>query len=329
MSVTNPGTAECSGADPVSHRGREPARPRVSVVIPTYNRAALCARAVRSALAQTLKDVEVIVVDDGSTDGTRERLASEFGSAVRVLCQSNAGVSAARNAGVRAARAPLIAFLDSDDTWHVDKLEAQVAWLDSHPDFALVLCDLAIVRTDGSLAGTLSRRSRLPRDGDILADVLRAPALVPSTVLVRKRAFEEVGGFDADLRTAEDVDLHLRIAARHKIGLLDRPLVTILQGDGSGLSMLDQTNRDHVFAVSRFIASHRGLLAPAEARRAMFSLLRYNAWSAASCGRPLEGLGYAVRALASLSSVPDLLAILALLPLVARVSLKNAIKSVR
>ncbi len=327
MQTTHPSRE--SPVPPGAAAGARALAATVSVVIPTYNRAALCARAVRSALAQTLPPCQIIVVDDGSTDDTRERLQQEFGEHVQLIAQANQGVSAARNAGAAAARGKYIAFLDSDDLWSPEKLARQVAWLEARPDYAMVLCDLAVVRPDGSAAPPISRRGRLPSDGRILKDVLKAPALIPSSMLILRETFEALQGFDTSLRTAEDLDFHMRAAARASIGLIELPLVTITQGDSTGLSALDRTNRDHVFAVSRFIAQNRHLIGPEDARSALFKVLRYNAWSAASGNRPAEGLGFAVRALRHVAGPADLLSVASLAPLIGKVAIKRALNSLR
>ena len=113
--------------------------PRVSVVIPTYNRAGCLPRAIDSVLAQTFDDYEIIVIDDGSSDNTSEVLAA-YGDRVCVVKQVNQGVSAARNHGIRVARGEFVAFLDSDDEWLPRKLEAQVQYLNSHSDVGFAGC---------------------------------------------------------------------------------------------------------------------------------------------------------------------------------------------
>src|SRR4051812_39304412 len=114
----------------------------VSVIIPTYNRRELVCRAIDSVLAQSRPVAEIVVVDDGSTDGTIDALDARYGAKLRCVSQANAGVAAARNHGLRLAQGRFIAFLDSDDEWEEDKTRAQRQWLDDHPDFGMVLCDV-------------------------------------------------------------------------------------------------------------------------------------------------------------------------------------------
>src|SRR5438132_11460312 len=116
---------------------------KVSVVIPTYNRAHVVVEAIDSALAQTFPDLEVIVVDDGSSDDTASRVRGHPDPRVRYLVRPHAGVSATRNAGIAAARGTLLSFLDSDDLWRPDKLAREVAFLEAHPDVAALFSDAA------------------------------------------------------------------------------------------------------------------------------------------------------------------------------------------
>lgn len=293
---------------------RSPPKPLVSAIIPSYNRAHLCARAVRSALEQVNASIEVIVVDDGSTDGTQSLLEAEFGARVQVVWQPNQGVSAARNSGITRASGEFIAFLDSDDQWLPHKTERQLHWLLSRPDYGMVLCDLITVDADGREIRRTCRRDNIPSDGHILEHLLSAPYLVPSSVMIRRSVIDDVGSFDTGLATAEDLDFHLRVAARHRIGLLEEHLVLIGATGPDGLSALARTNYDHVEAVLRFLRSHRQLITPRRRERALFDLYWLNARSTAREGRTPEAmrfLGYAVR---HVRSPGDLLQLCALAP---------------
>jgi glycosyltransferase involved in cell wall biosynthesis len=173
--------------------------PNISVVIPTYNRNFCIGRAIASVLRQTCAATELIVVDDGSTDNTRDLIAS-YGSAVKYLFQPNAGVSAARNTGVRAARSDWIAFLDSDDEWLADKLRVQCTDLSNHPQAIAHMVDC---RMDGLLGeenhsqrsifrmrNLLDEFSQHPLRQRPLCDVLTS-AFFPSAWLIKRAAIEQ------------------------------------------------------------------------------------------------------------------------------------------
>ncbi|MGY1457212.1 MULTISPECIES: glycosyltransferase [unclassified Luteimonas] len=224
--------------------------PETSVIIPTWNRRDLIARAIDSVLAQTRAVEEIIVVDDGSSDGTREYLADRYGKRIVYVYQDNAGVSAARNRGLALARGRYLALLDSDDEWLPEKTQRQVEFLEAHPDIGMVLCNVLRVNPDGSLIDVFDRRRQIPDDGPALRWVLRDPALAPLSVLMRREVYDTVGGFDEGLRTAEDLDFHLRVAARWPIGVVAAPLARALRGH-DGLSSLPSTEVDYIRVMER------------------------------------------------------------------------------
>ncbi len=140
----------------------------MSAIIPTYNRRELVQHAIDSALAQTRPVDEIIVIDDGSTDGTGDALRARYGERIRYHWQANAGVAAARNAGMAMARGRYFALLDSDDAWRAEKTARQVAWLDARPDFGMVLCDVIRVDVGRKPYDVFHRRELLPADGWVL-----------------------------------------------------------------------------------------------------------------------------------------------------------------
>jgi glycosyltransferase involved in cell wall biosynthesis len=193
----------------------------VTAVIPTYNYGRFVTQAVDSALAQTYGNVEILVVDDGSTDDTRERLAP-YADRIRYLYQENQSVAAARNTGIRAAKGNLIAFLDADDLWHPHKLELQMRYLADHPAVQLVAVDrlTASAETWPPLTSLAHPRAR-PITAE---ELVLQPHFAPSGVLVRKECFDTVGFFDTSLRNAEDYDMWIRIACRFAVVKLEVPL---------------------------------------------------------------------------------------------------------
>jgi len=281
------------------------------------------ARAVESALAQTYPNIEVIVVDDGSSDGTHAKLSALFADRIVIVRQANGGVSSARNSGVARATGDYIALLDSDDYWLPEKIALQADFLEHHPDYGMVLCNLSNFHVDGRELGTTDRRSSLPRDGDILEHVILAPSLVPSSVMIRRKLYEELGGFDTTLTTAEDLDFHLKAAMRTRIALIERPLVRFSRGDDAGLSMLSRTNHDHVYVVQRFIEGSGDRLSLEQKRSAMFKALSYNALSTASGGRVRDCVHFGMRALPYASGIQDYQTLTRVIPKAAKSALKR------
>ncbi len=262
-------------------------RSSVSVVIPTYNRANIVLRALRSVFDQTDPVQEVLLIDDGSTDNTEAVVRQAYGARVRYIRQANAGVSAARNRGIRASHSDLVAFLDSDDLWLPEKTRLQVEFMHQHPAFGMVLCDVERVSEDGSLIDVLRRREVLPADGMIFRDVLRNSALVPASAMVRREVFDSVGVFDESLRTAEDLDFHLRVARLWPIGVVERPLVRAIRGHG-GLSAAPSAYDDLVAVYLKIATLVRGEVPPEELDTAVASAYLRRARGALIGGRWLE-----------------------------------------
>jgi glycosyltransferase involved in cell wall biosynthesis len=193
----------------------------VTAVIATYNYGRFVTQAVESVLAQTYGNIEVIVVDDGSNDDTREQLAP-YTDRIRYIYQENQSVAAARNTGIRAAAGDLIAFLDADDVWHPQKLELQMDYLAGHPAVGLVAVERLAA---GAASWPPPNGLAHPRARPItVEDLILRPLFAPSGVLVRKQCFDSVGFFDSSLRNAEDYDMWIRIACRYPIVKLEVPL---------------------------------------------------------------------------------------------------------
>lgn len=197
---------------------------KVSVIIPTYNRASLVGRAVVSVLTQKEPADEILVVDDGSTDETRagvEKLA-ESHPAVKYLHQSNQGPAAARNAGIRNARSNFIAFLDSDDEWLPGKIQAQLRFFEENPDYLICQTEEIWIR-NGRRVNPMKKHQKF--GGEIFEKCLPLCMVSPSAVMVRREFFDRVGLFDESLPACEDYDLWLRASARFPIGFIEKPYV--------------------------------------------------------------------------------------------------------
>ena len=211
--------------------------PKVSVIIPTYNAAQTVGRAISSVLAQSYKDFEVIVVDDGSSDNTRQVLASNFAN-VQYFYQTNQERSAARNHGIAMACGEYVAFLDADDWWEPNKLELQVTVMESDPTVGLVYSAYHEVTDTGQ--AILRSRSTGDQPGVRLFDQLVLGNIIgsPSFVMARRHEVMRVGGFDEALRQSEDWDLWLRLAAESLVAYIDKPLTFYRRSSGAQLQRL-------------------------------------------------------------------------------------------
>jgi len=204
-------------------------RCNVSVVIPTYNRAQYLARAVLSVCRQTCRCREIIIIDDGSSDGSAalvHKLAETSHIPIRYLYQDNRGPAAARNHGIRVAASETISFLDSDDHWHRKKLEFQYGQLLEQPDFMISHTMEKWLRRGEHLN---QKKNHIPRHGDIFTQCLQLCAVGMSTVMVKRSLFSEVGLFDETLPCCEDYDMWLRVSALYPFLLVAAPL-TVKEG---------------------------------------------------------------------------------------------------
>ncbi len=208
---------------------------KISVIIPTYNRKHTLHRAIESVLNQTFKPLEIIVVDDGSNDGTGEWVEETYPS-IKYIFIKNSGVSAARNTGVRSANGQWIAFLDSDDEWMPEKLEQQSLLLGADRDAALCHTNEIWIR-NGVRVNQLKKHTKF--GGYIFEKCLDICRISPSSAILSKKIFTNIGYFDESLKVCEDYDMWLRVAAKHKILFLDYPLITKYGGHRDQLSRVN------------------------------------------------------------------------------------------
>ena len=206
--------------------------PAVSVIIPTHNRWPMIGEAVESVLAQSFQDFELIVVDDGSSDGSAENIKG-LGRDIRIIVQSRCGVSAARNYGASVARGRYLAFLDSDDLWLAEKLAAQTAFMMEHSE--VQICQTEEIWLRHGKRVNPKAKHRKP-SGDIFRSSLELCLVSPSAVMMTKKLFDEKGGFDESFPVCEDFDLWLRIAFDHPVPLIAAQLVIKRGGHADQLS---------------------------------------------------------------------------------------------
>ena len=223
----------------------------VTVIIPTFNRAKLLRRALDSVFAQkTTVRMEVIVVDDGSTDDTQRMLSHHFPQ-VSVIKQENQGVSAARNAGINAARGNWIALLDSDDVWQPNKIRRQLEALKTAPEYLVCHTDEIWIR-HGIRVNYMKKHKK--RGGHIFRHCLPRCIISPSSVLIHCQIFYELGLFDESLPVCEDYDLWLRLCTRYPVLYLHETLMTKYGGHVDQLSRrVWGLDRFRIFALEKII----------------------------------------------------------------------------
>jgi glycosyltransferase involved in cell wall biosynthesis len=216
-------------------------QPDISVIIPTFNRAHTLPRALDSVMVQTLQSMEIIIVDDGSTDETNAVLADYPG--LCIISQDNRGVSAARNVGIEKAGGEWLAFLDSDDEWLKEKLEKQ--WDAICNDDKLICHTEEIWIRNGQRVNPMKKHQKY--GGWIYEKCLPLCVISPSSVMIHKTVFNDVGNFDETLEVCEDYDLWLRICSKYPVLFVDEPLIVKYGGHD------DQLSRKH-WGMDRFRA---------------------------------------------------------------------------
>lgn len=225
---------------------------KISVIIPTYNRATLTKRAIESVLNQNIQPYEIIVVDDGSTDNTKEVLQS-FGDKIVTIYQKNSGVSVARNRGIKEAKGEWLALLDSDDIWLNKKLSTQISYHKNNPHIKISQTNEEWLR-DGEVIKQPKKYKK--KAGYIFKDILTHSTISPSTIVTSREIFDNIGYFDESLNVCEDYDLWLRVALKYEIGLIEE-ILTIKYG--GHIDQLSTTtwgmNRFRVEALEKHIDS--------------------------------------------------------------------------
>jgi glycosyltransferase involved in cell wall biosynthesis len=214
--------------------------PKVSVTIPVYNGAAYLKEAIDSVLAQTYKDFEAIVVNDGSTDNSEEILKS-YGDKIRYYYQENRGLANTRNRLVELAKGEYIAFIDQDDVWMPDHLIRHIALFFADLDIGLVYSDCAIINSNGEeIVGTYYRFME-PVFGMVFEQLLRGNFISIPTVVVKKQLILGVGGFSPKYRIAEEYDLFLKVATESKFGYLPEVLAQYRRHENNNSKNVERT----------------------------------------------------------------------------------------
>jgi glycosyltransferase involved in cell wall biosynthesis len=262
----------------------------VSVIIPTYNCARYVNTAIQSVLEQSYSNTEIIVVDDGSTDETRDVIQS-FKKEIVYIHQENKGLPGARNRGIQEASGEYVAFLDADDLWRKDKLEIQAQVLESFPSVYLVFSDFSVFDENGykeqsyfykgfpffheykfTLNDIFPNKFQICSDrypdevqifhGHIARYLFCGNFILPSSVLIRKSAIDHLGGFDESYKIAEETEFFLRLCTSYDVAYVDRPLVDYLvkrAGNLTGSSNTERLIKNAISIQENYLSKHPGL----------------------------------------------------------------------
>ena len=275
--------------------------PKVSVVIPTYNRAHLIRRAVQSVFDQNWRDLEVIIVDDGSIDGTvdvvRElQASSELPFRVEVL-PKNLGVSAARNRGIMIAEGEFVAFLDSDDIWKPEKLEKQIDFLSKNKDHIGVSTSIELIKKNNETEVFHRNTTPITEENEVFK-MLYQCYVITSSFVVRRDALILAGLFDIRLKSSEDRDLFWRLMGLGRIGYIHEPLIGYLVHDENlSNEFSSATAKNYLPALMKSIWYWRDHLSKDQINKIMAKSYLLFAYDAASAKNRLEGIKFALRAI--------------------------------
>lgn len=239
----------------------------VSVIIPTYNAGNHLPATIDSVLGQTAKDIEVIVIDDGSTDNTKE-IIKPYLNRINYIYQQNRGPSSARNRGISCVKGDYIAFLDADEIWIREKLEIQLNFLGENPEYAMVYTDLLRVDKKKNLTFPFLKGRIAAKSGYIFKELITNNFIPTTTVVAKRECFDRVGLFDESLRSVEDRDMWLRIAQEYKIGFIETPTV-IAEVHDAGLS----SDREEALKSQIYVIKKYGKVSDAETHQLIISTL--------------------------------------------------------
>lgn len=273
--------------------------PTVTVLIPAYNAAHTIERAFRSVYLQDYAPLEIIVVDDGSTDDTSVVVGNYVDQGVRLITlERNSGECAAMNAGLQVAAGDYIAFLDADDEWLEGKLKKQIAFLDAHPKMSFVSCRWRN-QSDGRRAQDLLAPDRLPTcpGGEVWRELLAAGLVAKPCVLARRSCITQVGGFDETCKVAGDQDMWIKLALAGEVGFLPDCLVSVHDTPGSLTKRYNLQQADYLLPiVKKHLEGQKQRLSAYEVRCILgrrYSTLGRNLYLA---GSYISGIGYILRA---------------------------------
>jgi glycosyltransferase involved in cell wall biosynthesis len=222
---------------------------KVSVIIPAYNKADFTIRTVESVLKQTYRNIEIIVIDDGSTDNTKEKLKC-FGEKIKYIFKKNGGACSARNLGIEKASGEYIALLDCDDIYYPNKIETSVLCLESDPDYGFISTASYHIDENDNIV-TIWPDTKHPPSGWIFSRILMNNIICNSTVLVKKACFQQVGNFDEKIFIPADYDMWIRLAEIYKAGYISEKLTGYRVSDNYTFYNIEQSLEEGMYLIKK------------------------------------------------------------------------------
>ena len=266
---------------------------KVSVIIPAYNKADLTVKAVESVMQQTYSNIEIIVVDDGSTDHTKEKLKC-FSEKIRYIHKENGGACSARNLGIREASGDYIALLDCDDIYYPKKIEISVFCLESDPDYGFISTAAYKIDEDGTIISEFLGAEQ-PPSGWILSRLVIRNQIINSTVLVKKACFKQVGYFDEKIFIPADYDMWTRLAEKFKAGYVKEKLTGYRISDDFTIANVEQSLNEELYLVNK--KTEMGHLSSNRLKnRCYFNVYYYHAKMFAANGNKSKAVDYFLKA---------------------------------
>jgi len=281
--------------------------PQVSVIIPTYNNREYVGDAIDSVLSQSYKNIEIIIIDDGSSDGTEEFISNKYkiNTNVKYFFKENNGVSSARNTGIEKSSGDFIAFLDADDCYVENKTTCQVQYLAKNKECMMVYSDMFIFNKTETTNSSYHDKLKVKcPSGFIFNDLLLSHLIWTGTVMLRREVFDNVALFDESLSTAEDYDLWLRISALHRIDYIPKVLAGYRRGHDSLTTNTKQSLNNYVkpntiTVIEKNILQHADIvdLAKSQISKRLFDLYFEFGWTAYKSGNMKTSKRYFFEAL--------------------------------
>ncbi len=221
----------------------------ISIVIPLYNKPKSIANTLKTVLGQQFQDFEIVIVNDGSTDCSADEVAKIEDSRIRLISQPNAGVSAARNRGIKESKGEFVAFLDADDEWLPNYLASQMTLVEKYPNCDVFATNYVFRATDGTIKSTIIRKLPFKGETGILDNYFEVaccshPPLWTSAVMVKKSAIQDIDGFPIGIKSGEDLLTWARMAVKFKIAFTTKPVAIYNLGKGYDFSNLPPRKQD-------------------------------------------------------------------------------------